>query len=99
MDAWARVSFMECLNTTAGHAGNETGRIGTQEWGTARRSATWERARHHVDADHFDLAKAALDEMHEAGFRPEFGPGMAEQVSEIRRESAEGVCEVSAGVW
>jgi exoribonuclease-2 len=40
----------------------------------------------HVDADHFDLARAALDEMHEAGFKPEFGPGVAEQVNEIRVE-------------
>jgi exoribonuclease-2 len=40
--------------------------------------------RQHVDPDHFDLAQAALDEMHEAGFRPEFGPGVAEQVEEIR---------------
>src|SRR6201996_5063368 len=38
----------------------------------------------HVDADHFDLARAALDEMHEAGFKPEFGPGVQEQVNEIR---------------
>jgi len=37
-----------------------------------------------VDADHFDLAQAALDEMHEAGFKPEFGPAVAEQVAEIR---------------
>ena len=29
------------------------------------------------------LARAALDEMHEAGFRPEFGPGVAEQLAEI----------------
>ncbi len=42
--------------------------------------------RQHVDADHFDLAQAALDEMHEAGFKPEFGPGVAEQVNEIREE-------------
>jgi exoribonuclease-2 len=39
-----------------------------------------------MDADHFDLAQAALDEMHEAGFKPEFGPGAAEQVNEIREE-------------
>src|SRR5580658_501583 len=38
----------------------------------------------HVDPDHFDLAQAALDEMHEAGFKPEFGPGVQEQVEEIR---------------
>ena len=38
----------------------------------------------HVDADHFDLAQAALDEMHEAGFKPEFGSGVAAQVDEIR---------------
>src|ERR1700760_4692070 len=40
----------------------------------------------HVNADHFDLAQAALDEMHEAGFKPEFGPGVAEQVGEIRED-------------
>src|SRR5579875_1926279 len=40
--------------------------------------------RQHGNSDHFDLAQAALDEMHEAGFRPEFGPGVAEQVKEIR---------------
>src|ERR1700744_472019 len=40
----------------------------------------------HVDADHFDLARAALDEMHEAGFKPEFGPGVQEQVNEIRED-------------
>lgn len=38
----------------------------------------------HTGPDHFDLAQAALDEMHEAGFRPEFGPGIAAQVNEIR---------------
>lgn len=38
----------------------------------------------HAGPDHFDLAQAALDEMHEAGFRPEFGPGIAAQVNEIR---------------
>ncbi len=32
---------------------------------------------------HFDLAAAALDEMHEAGFNPEFGPGVPEQVVAI----------------
>jgi exoribonuclease II len=31
----------------------------------------------------FDLAQAALDEMHEAGFKPEFGKGVAEQVAAI----------------
>src|ERR1700753_1822557 len=41
---------------------------------------------HHVNPDHFDLARAALDEMHEAGFKPEFGPGVREQVEEIREE-------------
>jgi exoribonuclease-2 len=34
----------------------------------------------------FDLARAALDDMHEAGFRPEFGPGVAEQVAAIEAE-------------
>jgi len=32
---------------------------------------------------HFDLAAAALDEMHEAGFKPEFGDGVQEQVAQI----------------
>jgi exoribonuclease R len=31
----------------------------------------------------FDLAQAALDEMHAAGFKPEFGPGVEEQIAEI----------------
>jgi exoribonuclease R len=34
---------------------------------------------------HFDLAQAALDEMHEAGFKPEFGDGVAEQLAAIER--------------
>jgi exoribonuclease R len=37
----------------------------------------------HGDAAHFDLAGAALDEMHEAGFVPEFGAGVQEQVQQI----------------
>jgi exoribonuclease-2 len=43
---------------------------------------------HHawISPDHFDLAQAALNEMHEAGFRPEFGPGVAEQVKEIQAD-------------
>jgi exoribonuclease-2 len=36
----------------------------------------------------FDLAQSALDEMHAAGFKPEFGAGVAEQVSEIEAEFA-----------
>jgi exoribonuclease-2 len=31
----------------------------------------------------FDLAQAALNEMHVAGFKPEFGPGVAEQMADI----------------
>jgi exoribonuclease R len=34
----------------------------------------------------FDLARAALDDMHEAGFKPEFGPGVAEQVAAIEAD-------------
>jgi exoribonuclease R len=34
-------------------------------------------------AHNFDLARAALEDMHEAGFKPEFGPGIAEQVTAI----------------
>ncbi len=33
----------------------------------------------------FDLAQAAIDDLHEADFKPEFGPGVAEQVNEIDR--------------
>jgi exoribonuclease R len=36
----------------------------------------------------FDLAGAALDEMHEAGFRPEFGAGVAEQLAAIEAKFA-----------
>jgi len=41
------------------------------------------------DGRPFDLARAALDEMHAAGFRPEFGPGVAEQVAAIEAKFAE----------
>jgi exoribonuclease-2 len=51
----------------------------------------------HQNAGHgFDLAKAALDEMHEAGFVPEFGPGVSEQVQAIAAEAV--VLQPSAGV-
>src|ERR1700761_518042 len=62
----------------------------------------------HVDADHFDLARAALDEMHEAGFKPEFGPGVQEQVEEIRvrlrkefakGESGFGIPDLRGQAW
>jgi exoribonuclease R len=43
----------------------------------------------HGNAAHFDLAGAALDEMHAAGFKPEFGSGVAEQVAEIRERLTE----------
>ena len=38
----------------------------------------------------FDLAHAATEELHEAGFRPEFGRGVQKQVSEIERGIAHG---------
>ena len=37
---------------------------------------------------HFDLAGAALDEMHAAGFKPEFGDGVDQQIAEIRENHA-----------
>ena len=43
----------------------------------------------HHDARPFDLAKAALDEMHAAGFKPEFGPGVDEQLRSIEAQFAE----------
>ncbi len=57
-----------------------------------------ERPRDHNNASHdhsnghdrrpFDLARAALDEMHAASFKPEFGAGVAEQVTAIREALA-----------
>ena len=44
----------------------------------------------------FDLAQSALDEMHAAGFKPEFGPGVAEQVAAI--EASAGEAQPAAGV-
>src|SRR5579864_710009 len=52
---------------------------------------------HHVDPDHFDLAQAALDEMHEAGFKPEFGPGVTAQVDEIRVKLREEFAKAEPG--
>jgi hypothetical protein len=45
------------------------------------------RELHHAEPGSrgFDLAKAAVEELHEAGFKPEFGPVVQEQVSEIER--------------
>jgi exoribonuclease R len=45
------------------------------------------------EADHrrpFDLAQAALDEMHAAGFKPEFVPEVAGQLQEIEQRYATG---------
>jgi VacB/RNase II family 3'-5' exoribonuclease len=52
----------------------------------------------------FDLARAALDEMHEAGFQPEFGAGVAEQVAAIEQkfaapQPAPGLEDLRALVW
>jgi exoribonuclease-2 len=54
---------------------------------------------HHawVSPDHFDLAQAALDEMHEAGFHPEFGPGVAEQVKAIQTQLNEQLSRTTPG--
>jgi exoribonuclease II len=41
-------------------------------------------------AQGFDLAQAAVDELHEADFKPEFVPGVAEQVAEIQRRYMKG---------
>jgi exoribonuclease II len=37
----------------------------------------------------FDLAQSALDEMHAAGFRPEFGPGVDQQTAAIEKALAQ----------
>ena len=52
----------------------------------------------------FDLAGAALDEMHAAGFKPEFGAGVVEEVSAIQEElqtlkPAAGVEDLRALGW
>ncbi len=43
---------------------------------------------HPTDARNFNLAGAALDEMHADGFKPEFGAGVDEQVEQIRQALA-----------
>jgi exoribonuclease R len=48
------------------------------------------------DGHGFDLAQAALDEMHAAGFRPEFGPGVDQQTAAIEKTLAQ--VTPSAGV-
>lgn len=58
----------------------------------------------HWDGGHFDLAGAALDEMHAAGFKPEFGAGIAEQIEGIRDQLAkpqpeQGVEDLRAFGW
>ena len=52
----------------------------------------------------FDLAGAALDDMHAAGFKPEFGAGVAEQVQAIEAKFAQpqpeaGVEDLRALGW
>ncbi|MBW4038201.1 MAG: RNB domain-containing ribonuclease [Acidobacteria bacterium] len=52
----------------------------------------------------FDLAGAALNEMHEAGFRPEFGAGVTEQMGEIEGrfatvQAGEGVEDLRGLGW
>jgi exoribonuclease R len=58
----------------------------------------------HSGAHGFDLAQAALNDMHEAGFKPEFGPGVTEQVAAIEAkfsqlEPQEGVADLRALGW
>jgi exoribonuclease R len=43
----------------------------------------------HGSGAHFDLAGAALDEMHAANFKPEFGAGVDEQIADIREKLTE----------
>jgi exoribonuclease II len=58
---------------------------------------SWPNGGHARQNGHgFDLAEAALDEMHEAGFRPEFGAGVAEQLTEIEARFA--TVQPTAGV-
>jgi exoribonuclease R len=40
----------------------------------------------HTSPHVFNLTQAALDDMHEAGFKPEFGPGVDEQVAAIEQK-------------
>ncbi|HSU18246.1 MAG TPA: hypothetical protein VLI45_00755, partial [Acidobacteriaceae bacterium] len=68
-------------------------------------NGTQDDAHRHVSPDRFDLAQAALEEMHEAGFRPEFGPGVAQQLNDIRaneeapQEAADGIADLRALPW
>ena len=59
---------------------------------------------HQGSGQSFNLAGAALDEMHKAGFKPEFGAGVAEQVMEIEAKFAapqpeQGVEDLRALGW
>jgi exoribonuclease-2 len=52
----------------------------------------------------FDLSRAALNDMHEAGFVPEFAPGVAEQLAEIEARFAApqpgpGIADLRALPW
>ena len=68
-------------------------------------NGTQDDAHRHVSPHRFDLAQAALEEMHEAGFRPEFGPGVAQQLNDIRaneeapQEAADGIADLRALPW
>jgi exoribonuclease II len=44
---------------------------------------------HGGHAGGFDLAQSALDEMHAAGFKPEFGPGVDQQTAAIEKALAQ----------
>ena len=62
------------------------------------------QATHGGHAGSFDLAQSALDEMHAAGFRPEFGPGVDQQTAAIEKALAQltptpGVEDLSGLGW
>ncbi|MGA7159063.1 MAG: RNB domain-containing ribonuclease [Acidobacteriaceae bacterium] len=59
-------------------------RNGQQGYGGSSRNGSG-----HGNGAGFDLAGAALDDLHEAGFRPEFAPGVDAQTAEIEKDWAQ----------
>jgi exoribonuclease-2 len=79
------------------HSEKHEAQEGRSEHGGSSGGHSHHQYHQHADADHFDLAQAALDEMHEAGFKPEFGPGVAEQVNQIRANLREDFAKSEPG--
>jgi exoribonuclease R len=63
---------------------NHNDRLKAHRYNNRQPNAPTHKNQSHGDPAHFNLAGAALDEMHAAGFKPEFGSGVDEQIADIR---------------